>query len=155
MYPEYPIYAKGGLMNDAWFILLSQVTVNPLSNTFYIWYYLKLYYQRSLRKKVENFEAEFITQSDAHTTMELTEWDPSWTHAGAIKDILTCIFFQPIFPLSGLIGMIAFFLMFWSQKYRLLRLSKRPVTISTNIADISLFLISLGPLVYGVALYEQ
>ena len=151
MYPEFPIYSRGAVMTDAWFILISQCTVNPLMNTFNIWYYLKLCNQKSLRKKVENLETEGITQADAHATMEFPVWDPSWTHAAMVKDILTCIFFQPIFPISGLFGATAFFLMFWSQKHRLLYKSNKPVTISKNIADVTHYLIALGPLVYGVA----
>lgn len=150
MYPEFPIYSRGAVMIDAWFILISQCTVNPLMNTFNIWYYLKLCNQKSLRKKVEAQETEGITQADAHATMELPVWDPSWTHAAMVKDILTCIFFQPIFPISGLFGTAAFFLMYWSQKHRLLYKSNKPVTISKNIAEVTHYLIALGPLVYGV-----
>jgi hypothetical protein len=137
-------------MIDAWFILISQCTVNPLMNTFNIWYYLKICNQKKLRQKVENKETEGITQADAHATMELPVWDPSWTHSAMVKDILTCIFFQPIFPISGLFGMVAFFLMYWSQKNRLLYKSNKPVTISKNIAEVTHYLIALGPLVYGV-----
>ncbi len=151
MYPEIPIYSRGAVMIDAWFILISQCTVNPLMNTFNIWYYLKQCSKSSLRKKVQNGEFEGITQADAHATMEQPVWDPSWTHASMVKDILTCIFFQPIFPISGLFGMVAFFLMYWSQKHRLLYKSNKPVTISKNIAGVTHYLIALGPLVYGVA----
>jgi hypothetical protein len=154
MYPEYPIYSRGAVMIDAWFILISQCTVNPLMNTFNIWYYLKLLSHRGLRKKVENGETEGITQADAHATMELPVWDPSWTHAAMVKDILTCIFFQPIFPISGMFGLVAFFLMYWSQKHRLLYKSNKPVTISKNIAEVTHYLVALGPLVYGVGRFH-
>lgn len=152
-YPNVPLWAKGGLMNDAWFILLSQIVVTPVLNVFNIWYFLALWRQSKLRKSVENGTAEDLTQIEAHTIYELPVWDPAFGYADIVKDIMTCIFFQPLLPISGFMGVVSIFLMYWSQKYRFLFMSVRPMTISTHIAKTVLHLLSFGPLVYGVAAF--
>lgn len=155
MYPTIPVYAKGAILSDAWFILLSTFTINPIMNIINPWLLLKCWNQRSLENKIKNNQAESITQAEAHLTMEYPMWDPAFVHAGLVKDFLTCVFFQPLFPVSGIIGMAAFLMMFWSQKYKLLRFSVRPITINNNIGQSCLYILSLAPLVWGVKFINQ
>jgi len=150
-YPEYPLYAKGGLMNDALFILISQIIVTPLMNLLNIWYFMRKMKQSSLRKQLANGGGDNITQLEAHAIFENPVWDPASCYAGIVKDLMTCIFFQPLLPISGFMGMISTFLMYWSQKIRFTRMSVRPITISTPIASTILYFISISPLVYGIS----
>lgn len=150
MYPEEPIFSKGAVLNDAGFILLFMVIVNPIMNTLSPWYFLALFRQWSLKKKIMGGNAQGITQSEAHKGMELPIWNAPFIYAGMVKDMLTCIFLQPLFPISGFVGILSTFLMFWSQKHRLLRHSVKPITIENQIAYSNIYLLSLGVLVWGV-----
>lgn len=150
MHPENPVYSKGAVMSDAWFILIGQVILNPLLNLLNIWYYFRMWTRTSIRKKVETQQAATITQSEAHAAFEDPVWDPSFTYAGIVKDFYTCLFFQPLFPLSGFIGMVGMIFMYWSQKISLLRLSASPASISMDLAENSIYYISISPVIYGV-----
>ncbi len=150
MYPKNPIYSRGAILTDAWFILIYMVILNPILNIASPWLAMNRIKKWSVQSKIKSHNANSITQSEAHSAFELPVWDPAFAHAGMVKDILTCIFFQPIFPVAGIIGVILTFLMYWSQKVRLLRYSVRPMAIGDQISSVCLYLISLGPLVYGV-----
>lgn len=150
MYPETPIYGRGAILSDAWFILIYMVLVNPILNVFSPWLGLKLLGKFMVQRKVKGGNAQ-VTQAEAHAAYELPVWDPAFAHAGMVKDVLTCIFFQPILPLSSVFGLACLILMHWSQKVRLLRYSVRPISIGDDISKVALYLLSLGPLVYGVA----
>jgi len=149
-YPNTAIYSRGGLLNDAWFIMISQIVVNPILNVLNPWLFWTFFKKSRLRKKVASGTAGDTTQLEAHQMFELPVWDPSFCYAGALKDVMTCIFFQPILPLGPFLGIVSAFLMYWSQKYRLLRQSVRPISLTTAIAAMGAYLLSLGPLVYGV-----
>lgn len=155
MYPEQPVYSKGAVMSDAWFILMGQVVLNPVLNLLNVWYFLRLWTRKSIRSKIEKNEANAITQAEAHAAFEDPVWDPSFTYAGIVKDFYTCLFFQPLFPLSGFIGMVGMFFMYWSQKTSLLKMSASPASIGMDLAENSIYYISLSPVVYGVGSYHN
>ena len=150
LYPNTPIYAKGAILTDAWFILIYMFAVNPIMNVYSPWLFMRLLSKSSIRSKVKAGNANNITQAEAHVAHELPVWDPAFAHAGMIKDVLTCIFFQPLFPLASVVGVLTTFLMYWSQKHRFLNWSVRPFAVGHSIAYLSVYLLSLGPLVWGV-----
>ena len=149
MYPDVPVWGKGAILTDAWFILLSQVIVSPIVNTCNPYYFLYVIKKRGALKAVEDPNSE-MTQTEAHTRVEKPIWDPAFSFAGMINVFYTMIFLQPLLPLSSCFGFATFTLMYWSHKHRLLRMSVKPVTLSDSIAQTSLYMISLGAMVYGV-----
>lgn len=151
MHPEKPIYAKGGLMIDAWYILISQVVVTPLFQLFSPAKYMKYMFQCLLKRKVANGQAGTTTQADAHLTFEKPIFDPAFAHSTVAKIWCDLLFFQPLFPLSSGLALAAILFIYWTMKHRFLFSSVRPVTISGQIHSICLHLISLSPLVFGIS----
>lgn len=149
MYPDIPVWGKGAILNDVWFILISQLCVTPLTNTLNPWYFLYLFRIKSLKKKIEDQTAE-VNQLQAHQMFEKPLWDPAFGFASLLRILYTIIFFQPILPVSSIYGALTFLVMYWSHKHRLLRMSVRPVSLSDRIAVSTLHFISMGVLVYGV-----
>ena len=115
-------------------------------NPFYFLYLCK----KSSVMTALNDPTTTLTQAEAHAKLEMPIWDPAFSFAGMINSLYTVIFFQPLLPLSGVIGVVIFFLMYWSHKHRFLRMSVKPVTISDHISLATLYLISLGVMIYGV-----
>lgn len=167
MYPDIPVWGKGAILNDAWFILLFQVIVNPLMNTCNPWYFAYWLRKRSVFKAVENAnkkiqEGEFerqsiiedptqMTQGESHVKVEMPVWDPAFSFAGLVNGFFTIVFFQPLLPLSSAFGFFAFFFIYWSHKHRLLRMSNKPFTLNDSIGKTTLYIISLAIMIYGIS----
>lgn len=153
MVPEgIQVYSRGALLNDAWFIMMSQLIITPLLYIFSPWYYLKEFQKWLLRRHISQGHGYQINQKEANQIYESPIFDPAFAYAAIIRDMFMVIFLQPLFPFSGLIGLFCIFFLYWSQKYRLLRHALRPIPISVQISRATGFILSLGPLVYGVGL---
>lgn len=124
--------------------------VNPLLNTCSPWYFLYFLKKRSVLNGLEN-ETCTITQAEAHAKVEKPVWDPAFSYAGMINNFFTVVFFQPLLPLSATLGFFAFSFMYWSHKHRLLKMSVRPMILSDNIAQTTLYFISLAAMIYGIS----
>lgn len=149
MYPEIPVWGKGAILNDVWFIFISQLTITPLMNSLNPFYFLYMFRIRSLKKKIEDGTAE-VSQSQAHQMFEKPVWDPAFSFASLLRVLYTVVFFQPILPVSSIYGALTFILLYWSHKHRLLRMSVRPMSLSDRIAISTMHLINMAILVYGV-----
>lgn len=149
MYPEVPVWGKGAILNDAWFILISQLLVTPVMNTLNPWYFMFVLRKNSLEKKIREGTSE-VTQVQAHQMVEKPVWDPAFSFSSLLRVFYTVIFFQPILPLSSVYGVFTFLALYWSHKHRLLRMSVRPLSLSDSIAISTQYFISLAVLVYGV-----
>lgn len=150
MYPDVPVWGKGAILYDAWFILCFQVVVNPLMNTCNPWYLVYWFRKRSVLKAVDN-GTSLLNQSEAHSKVEMPIWDPAFSFAGLVNGFFTVCFFQPMLPVSAIFGFFAFGFMYWSHKHRLLRMSTKPFTLSDSIAKTTLYLISLAIMIYGIS----
>lgn len=150
MHPEIPVWGKGAILNDAWFILISQLIFTPLMNTVNPWYFMYMLRIKGIESKIKNGTSE-LTQAQAHQMFEKPVWDPAFSFSTLLRILYTVIFFQPILPTSSIYGAVTFFLVYWSHKHRILRMSVRPLSLSDNIAISTQYFISLGVLVYGVA----
>lgn len=167
MYPDIPVWGRGAILNDAWFILFFQVVVNPLVNTFNPWYFLYWCRKKSVLKTVEKAnndankdpdsrgiiesDPSIPNQSEAHLKVEMPVWDPAFSYAGLVNGFFTVCFFQPLIPLSAAFGFVAFFLIYWSHKHRLLCMSTKPFALSDSIAMTTYYIISLSTMVYGIS----
>lgn len=149
--PDAAIWAKGALLSDAWFILISQAFFQPILTYFDIMFMFREHKVNKLLKKIENNEVKHMTQDEAHKQLEFSDFDPSIAYTSFANVILTMFFFQPILPAGVLTGFVALIFVYYSYKKKLLRNSKRPVMVSDDIAEVTLYLLNLGPLVNGVA----
>ena len=148
--PDAAIYAKGALLSDAWFILISQATLNPLLTFFDLSFMWRKFKVAGLLTKILNNQVKTMTQEEAHKQLEYSDFDPSLAYTAFANVVLTMFFFQPILPICGATGLFALVMLYYAYKKKLLRDSKRPVMVSDNIAEVTLYLLNLGPFVNGV-----
>ena len=149
--PVDAIYAKGAIMGDAWFMLLSQACLSPLLVYIDPFSYIRSMKRNSLKKKVQSGEKVTIIQEQAQTMYEDGEFDPSFAYASFANILFTSVYFQPILPMSAFTGLIALVLNYYAYKKKLLRDSKRPVMVSDDISEVTLYLLNLMPLVFGIS----
>lgn len=112
---------------------------------------LNKYKRSSLTKKIKEGKASGYTQEDAQTIFEKAEFDPSFAYAALTNCVFTAFFFQPILPLGAASALVGLVLTYYAYKKMLLRDSKRPVMVSDDIAEVTLYLLNAAPFVYGVA----
>lgn len=111
---------------------------------------LNKYKQNSLKKRIENHTATDKTQEDAQLIFEKRDFDPSFAYAAVANLVFTAFFFQPILPLGAACALVGLVLTYYAYKKMLLRDSKRPVMVSDDIAEVTLYLLNAAPFVYGV-----
>ena len=141
----------GSIMNDAWFILLFGCTLTPLLVAFDPSYLMKVISRASLKKKVAEGKANSITQEQAHAIYEDPNFDVTSAYVMLCKPFFTLVFFQPILPIGVFTGLLAFITLYYAYKIKLIRFSKRPIQISGNIGEVSLYLLNWIPFVSGVS----
>ena len=103
-----------------------------------------------MRNKISKREPVNTTQEEAHNFFENPEFDPSLAYSSYTVAFMTVFFFQPILPISAFTGLISLVFNYYSFKKKLLRDSKRPVMVSKEITQVTLYLLNLVPLVWGV-----
>lgn len=118
-------------------------------NPFAIMKYVK---RNSLKKKIQNGSATRVTQEEAQVAFEKAEFDPSFAYADLASLIFTAFFLQPILPIGAGTSFIGLILTYYSYKKKLVKDSKRPVMVTDDIAEVTLYLLNCAPFVYGVAL---
>ena len=109
------------------------------------------YKRSSLTGKIKEGKANAYTQEDAQLIFEKSEFDPSFAYAALANIVFTAFFFQPILPLGAASALVGLVLTYYAYKKMLLRDSKRPVMVSDDIAEVTLYLLNAAPFVYGVA----
>lgn len=149
--PNSAVYAKGALMPDAWFMMLWQVVLSPLLVAFDPAYFMKAYKRSSLRKSLLSGEKSTMTQEDCNKAFENPEFEPAFAYAAICRPLFSMVFFQPILPLGCLLGIVSLVLSLFAWKYKFTAHSKLPISISSNIAFVTLYLINLLPFVYAVS----
>jgi len=105
----------------------------------------------SLENKIKAGEAKDVTQEEAQKIFENSEFDPSEAYAAFCNIIFTAVFFQPILPASPLMALAALIFAYYAFKKNLLRDCKRPIQVSNDIAEVSLYLLNVVPFVYGLS----
>ena len=148
--PAEAVWAKGAILSDSWFILLSQAFLTPIINYINAPYCLKKFRQNSLRKKIQNGTCKDKMQEETQILFEKHEFDPSFAYAQMASTVFTAFFFQPLLPLGSASALLGLVLNYYAYKKMLLKDSKKPVMVSDDIAEVTLYLLSCAPFVYGV-----
>ena len=149
------IHTDGSLLMDAWILLISHMLLGPLFNIFNLALLWRAIKKLVLKFRVWTNRAKAITQLEANRIFEMPTFDPAFAYSEVIRDAYLVLFLQPLFPVAGLISLMSLFLLYWSQKWRFLRKSTRPVQIGLRPARTLTYLLSLSPLVYGVASHDR
>lgn len=144
------IFKNGALLSDSWFMLLGQVFTTPIGYLLSPTLIQRIFERLMIKIRLKLKKASMITQAKANRSFEDPKLDPAFAYAAIVRNMFVIIFLQPLFPITGILGVIGFFLMYWGQKYRLLRRTSRPIIVSFKHAKTTNYILSLAPLVYGV-----
>ena len=98
----------------------------------------------------KNLRKVTTTQAETQELFEGLNFNPSKAYSDFCLLYLTMVIFQPVLPMGALTGFVALVLTYYAYKKMLLRDSKRPVMVSKDIPLITLYLLNLAPLCYGV-----
>lgn len=142
-------------MNDSFFILLSQAVLRPLLNFLNFGDLLKSFKRNRLRSNIKEGKANHVTQEDTQLIFEKGEFDPSFAYAELASLIFTAFFFQPILPIGAVTSFVGLFLTYYAYKKKLVKDSKKPVMVSDDIAEVTLYLLNCAPFVYGVLYVDE
>ena len=109
-----------------------------------------------LRRQInKNPKKVTVNQEEAQALFEGIVFIPSMAYGNFILLYITMVFFQPILPMGALTGLVALVLNYYAYKKMLLKDSKKPVMVSKDIPLISMYLLNLTPLCYGVGRLNQ
>jgi hypothetical protein len=117
-----------GLPTDLSNLLLIDAFVLPLILIYHPKYLAKLY----KRKKVRDGKLN-ITQFEANQLWTNPEIDVAERSARYVRTFMVILFFSPIFPLGLILGIACFLILYWTDKYLLLRRYCRPKTYGKDM----------------------
>lgn len=146
------IWVKGGVLADAWFILISQAFVTPLMNLLDVGGFIRLIRRKMIRSKYRSGLPVFKTQKQLQEIFELSEFDPSDVYATFCTLILSAFFYQSILPMSFPLAIVGLFMTFVFVKIKLVYLSKISATVGEALITSAIFGLNIAPLAYGVDL---
>jgi hypothetical protein len=116
---------------------------------------LKSFKRSRLRSNIKEGKANHMTQEDTQLIFEKSEFDPSFAYAELASLIFTAFFFQPILPIGAVTSFVGLFLTYYAYKKKLVKDSKKPVMVSDDIAEVTLYLLNCAPFVYGVLYVDE
>jgi len=119
-------YGKGGLLENMFYIFISNAFLTPLLTYFDPLYLLKLYQRKQVLKKGGT---NMITQQEAHVLFEEPEMDISLKNAMLVKTMLMTAFFAPAVPFALIFAFLGLGANYWVDKYLLLRRTVFPTAI--------------------------
>jgi len=167
-------YQKGGLIDDAFLILLIDAVVPPIILSFDIKYSLINRWRRNRltqekidawNKRLEETKGtpEFAKASkevEAQVNAMKKFFEPSEInnprrYANALNTFIVCLWYSPVLPFTCLIGIAGMFMQYWMDKYLLLRWYKRPKRpYNAYLAQFSLRMIKYtGPIGFTICFY--
>lgn len=156
---EFNFYTKGGLLENIFYVFISNALFTPLYTMFDPFYYWKLYDQRKALKQGKHCA---MTQQKAHALFEELEIDLSFKNAYLIKTMLVSAFFAPALPLALIISIIGLIACYWADKYILLRYSSLPIALNHTLNNQMLkalewtgFMFSAGNLLFILTLHDS
>ena len=121
------------LSNDVLWILLFNAILTPAIFFMDMSYYATKYFQYSLEKKIEAGEEMKLTQQEVNDLFEKSSLNISFKFGYLAATSYLTLFYLPLFPMGVVVSFIGIVLMFWGEKYNLLRYYSRPRMISHHI----------------------
>lgn len=127
---EFNFYRSGGLLENIFYVFISNATLTPLYNLLDPFHFIKAYKRKKAR---ELGEGNPITQQKAHELFEEVEMDLSYQNSFLVKTVLVSAFFAPAVPFALIISILGLILNYWVDKYLLLRRNSLPISLGNDL----------------------
>jgi hypothetical protein len=146
------IWLQGGLLYDAFFLMLSKVAMFVIGPLLSFNQYKKWYKRKQLKKDPKKSS---LLQYEANELFTGSEIHLGSAFGSAIQTYYVCIFFLPILPSAGYILLVGILVLHYSQKYRFARWYKRPAEINTKIAIDAIYRLGFGAILLFVSILQS
>lgn len=124
------IWSEKGLSNDAWFIMIGNVFIGPMSNFLNPFHFLRWFKRWQISSQGDKCK---LTQKEADMWFEGPPFDIAQRYANHIKTLMISLFFVSILPLSLPLGMLAIFVHHSVEKYLLLKRHAAPKATGSKL----------------------
>ena len=141
---RYVIWGFGGLIVDVWYLLIFNAAIVPGLRLINFGWIGKLFKRCRLERNKNN---KLYTQQDAHNIMEGPTMSIVKCYTDTYQLFLTGLFFQSAFPISSGILAVSLILMYWIEKFYLLRVYSLPKLVQGKVALESLVFMKVGAFV--------
>lgn len=125
-----PFYGKGGMVENMFFVFISNAFLTPIMNLFDPGYFFKLYKRK---KALKQGDKSVMTQKEAHQLFEEPEMDLAVKNALLVKTMLLTAFFAPVIPFSLIFAIVGLTFNYWVDKYLLLRRNVLPIALQNEL----------------------
>jgi len=156
---DFNFYRPGGLLENIYYVFISNATLSPLYNLMDPFHYIKLYKRK---KAIELGEGNPITQQKAHELFEEVEMDLSYQNSFLVKTVLVTAFFAPAVPFALVLSICGLILNYWVDKYLLLRRNSLPISLGHELNNYMLsmlewtgFIFAVGNLLFMLTLEDE
>lgn len=139
------VFGKGGIVESMFFVFISNAFLTPIMTYFDVFHYLKLFSQWRAPKSPST-----LNQMEAHAIYEGVTVDMSYKHALLIKTMLLTCFYAPAMPFALIITAVGLVLVYWADKYVLLRRAALPFALGAELATTMIEYLELSALAYSL-----
>lgn len=144
----YIIWGFGSLLVDIWYLLIFNAAFVPILHLINFTWIGKLFKRCKLRR---NRDSKTFIQKQAHIIMEGPRMDAIKCYTNIYQLFLTGLAFQPVFPMSTGILFISLILVYWIEKFYLLRVYSLPKLLQSEVAMESLVFFKVGAFVLSLS----
>jgi len=134
-FQDVNIYAKGGLLENMYWVFITNAFLTPVLAIFDPIYIMKRGFQWLAERKEKKGEKSTMNQKAAHILYEGPVMAMPTKYAGMIKIVLLATFYAPAIPFSLIYTIPGLALWYWADKYTLLRRNALPNAIDDDLAD--------------------
>ena len=110
------IWVDGGLVHDAFYILIMNAYLGPIMNYFNPFYLIRLFNRNKIEKEGDQCQ---VSQIQANLTFEGTPFDLSLRYSNIIKTMLLAAFYAPVLPIGLVFSISNIFLTYWIDKVKI------------------------------------
>lgn len=142
------IWENKGLSNDAWFILLGNIILPPLTSILNPWVLIRNIKRSNIVKAGNKC---IVTQKEANMWFEAPPFDIAQKYANNLKTVMISLFFLPMFPLAIPAGLVALICVRWVEKYLLFRRYAAPKATGAKLNFALYRFFDLAILIFAVS----
>jgi len=132
---EINYYGKGGLLENIYWVFVTNALLPPLLTIFDLQYFWKRFKIYLVKRQESKGHRNTLTQSEANKLYEGPTLDLPKRYAMVIKFVLMATFYAPAVPFALVFTIIGLGLFYWANKYMLLRVMTTPRPINTDLTD--------------------
>ena len=148
---DFYFYAEGGVLEAMFSLFITDTYFSPLYNLFDPYFLYKTIRNSWIKNKIQKDpSSNELDKKATYALFEKENYDLSYKHAMLIKTVLATCFFAPALPAVLLAGALGLALMYWINKYLLLRRAALPPAIGAELTNAMVEYLQWAAFMYAV-----